>query len=89
VRKELAGVEVDEAIMVRADVPDMDLVEARVDVGLDRREVLLGGGSARDSVTDLLLGHELCGLLEVAWRGENLGELAGERLVGPHPIDRA
>jgi hypothetical protein len=75
------AVEIDEAVMVRADLPDVDLVKAGIHVRLDRRRMLLGIGPTRHRCADLLLGDELRGLLEVARRGQDLRELAAERLV--------
>ena len=89
VRQDLARVEVDEAVVVGADLADVDLVEAGVDDLLDRGDVLVGIGAAGERVGDLLLGDERRRLLEVARRGQHLRELALERLVGPQPVRRA
>ena len=47
---------------------------------------VLRRGRGRRASTSMLGRHELAGLLEVRGRGQDLGQLAGQRLVRPQPV---
>src|SRR4051812_6739614 len=78
-RQHLACVCLEEALLVGADLLDVELVEARLLELADLLEVRGEVGPARDRFGDLLLGDELRGLFEVGGGGEDLRELAGQR----------
>src|ERR671910_667105 len=74
-RSQLTLVEAEEALLVGADLGDRDLVEAGVDEGPVRGDVLLGVGPARRPLGGRLLGDQLGRLLEVGGRRQVLVEL--------------
>ncbi|WP_459890771.1 hypothetical protein [Halostagnicola bangensis] len=68
----------DEFALVRPDLVDSDLIEAGVDVLLNRLDVLVWIRATDDQFRDVLLGDDLCRLLEVGGRRTRLQKLAGE-----------
>ena len=69
-----------------ADLLHVELVEARVGERLERLDDLVDVRSAGHRLGDHLLGHQLGRLLEVRGLGEDLRELAAERLVRPQAV---
>src|SRR5581483_1690694 len=76
-----------ERILFWPDLIDVELVKAGVGVGLDGLDVLLDVRTAGNVLAEHVPGDQLAGLLEVLGRGQQLGELARQALVGPQPVD--
>jgi len=77
---------VEERLLLGADLLHVELVDARVGVGLQRGDVRLDVGA--DGGDEHVRRHELARLFEVRRGGEDLGELTGERLVRPEAVRR-
>src|SRR3954447_20895987 len=80
-RQDFRFVEPDHAFLVRTHLRDVYLVEARVDVLLKRRNVLVGVGAAGDLLGHHLLGDQFACLGEVGRRGEVLRQLTRDKGV--------
>ena len=74
--------------MVGADLVHVDVVEAGVDVLLDRGAVALGIRAADDQLGDLVAAHHLCRLLEVARERQLLAERSSQTCVRPDLVRR-
>ncbi|WP_119066154.1 hypothetical protein [Aggregatilinea lenta] len=72
----LLGVKLDEAFLPWANLMNVGVIEARVNVLLDLLDVALRVRSAYDDLCDLILRDALCGLLEVFRGGQLLRQLA-------------
>jgi hypothetical protein len=59
--------ELEEAVLVGADLVDVDVVEAGILEGGDLLEVIVGVRAADDNLLDGLFINVLGGLLEVPW----------------------
>src|SRR5687767_12914890 len=81
--QDFVGVEPEEAVLVRPDLVDVDVVEAGVGVLLDLGPVPLGVRSADHQLGHVLRTDQLSGLLEVGGKGQLLAELAGNGAVDP------
>src|SRR3954464_532915 len=79
----LAPVGVEERLVVAADLLDIKLVHAGVGELLERLHVTAEVRAARHGLADHLVRDQLRGLHEVRGRGQHLGQLAGQRVVGP------
>src|SRR4051812_25844060 len=78
---------VEEQVLLGPDLLDEQLVHAGLGIRAQRLDVLV---DVRTDRRDQVLGpDQLAGLFEVRWRGEDLRELAGQRLVRPQPVRRA
>jgi hypothetical protein len=76
-RQDVLGPALEERLLIGADLLDVDLVEARVQVGLHAGEVPFGIRTAGDLFGDGLARHERRRVGEVLRTGEGLGELTG------------
>src|SRR3954447_13662696 len=74
-RQDFRFVEADHAFLVRTHLRDVDLVEAGVDVFLERGDVLGWVGAAGDLLGHHLLGDELARLREMGRRRKVLCQL--------------
>ncbi len=81
--KHLALVEVEEAVLVGADLVDVDVVVAGVDVLLDRRAGGARGRGRRRPLGDVVLGRPSRRLLEVRRQRQLLAELPLSARVRP------
>src|SRR5690606_16462968 len=83
---QLLGPELEELLLVRTDLLDVQLVDTRVQVGPDGVEIPLLVRAARHRA-----GHDvdgdLCGrLLEIARIGQDLAELSGNNQIAPQTM---
>jgi MFS family permease len=85
-REYLPGVELEEALNLAADLPDVDLVEAGLGEGACAGDMDVGIGPARRG--DRVLGDQLRDLAEVPWQRQQLDRLAGDRVGRPEPVHR-
>jgi len=81
-RQDLAFVEAEESLLIRADLIHVDVVVAGVDAFLNGCDVALGVGPADDDLSDVILAEHLDGLLEVGRIRELLPKLPLEPNVG-------
>src|SRR4051794_32475861 len=82
-RQQLAFEEGQEAVLVGADLVEVEVVEAGVRVRLERLQVRLRVRAERRVGSRLLLGQRLARGLEVRRQRQLLRELAAEPRVGP------
>src|SRR5690348_9645299 len=76
-REDVLPVGGEECVLLGTDLVDVQLVKARVGVGLDRLNVLVHIGPAGDLPAEHLPGDQVGGLLEVLGRGKHLRQLSG------------
>src|SRR5918994_196356 len=86
-RQHGALVEVEEAVLVGADLVDVDVVVAGVDVLADRLYVPVGVGAADDALGDRLLVDQFGPLFEVGGEGQLEEVAAADAAVRP-PFQR-
>src|SRR4051794_27768956 len=82
-RQHRALVEIEEAVLVGADLMDVDVVIAGVDVLLDFLQVLIGVRPADDGLGDRLLVDQFGPLFEVGREGQLEEVVAADAAVGP------
>src|SRR3954453_21366850 len=82
-RQHRAFVKIEEAVLVGADLVDVDVVVAGVDVFANRFQVLLRVGPADDALGDRLLVDEFGRLFEMRGEGQLEEVVAADRAVGP------
>src|SRR5690242_500526 len=86
--EDLAFVEAEKAVLVRADLVDVHVVEAGVLELADRLAVAVGIGAADDGLGDLLARERLGRLPEMTRQRELLPEFAAEGRVRPPLVGR-
>src|SRR6185437_3523391 len=85
-RQYLAGVDLEEPLVVAPDLLDVELIETGVLIRLDRLQMSVEVGSARHGFGHHALADQLAGLLEMCRGRQDLRKLAGQLLAGPQPV---